>query len=79
VVLAIVRSDRRYLVLAIGWHIAHDLIAQNLHRVSEHWMAHGAWIAFIVVVYSWISWRLIQTDGRSHQVRAAPAAAGPAA
>jgi len=65
VVLSVVRSDIRYLALAIAWHAAHDVIAQNLQRLSEHWIAHAAWIGFILLVYSWLIFRLIASIGRS--------------
>lgn len=78
VLLAVIRSDLRYLALAVAWHMAHDVIAQNLQRLSEHWTAHAAWIGFIVVVYTWILVRLIRVVARSGREDQAAAAAGEA-
>lgn len=58
VVLGFIRSDRRYLYLAMLWHFAHDMVSFNLHFVSEHWLAARIWVAVIVVVYTWALLRL---------------------
>jgi len=62
VLLGILRRQRRYLGLAIAWHFGHDLIAQNLERISAHRLAHAAWIAIIIVVYSWLLIRLVRAS-----------------
>jgi len=58
VVLAFIRSDRRYLYLAMLWHFAHDLVSFNLHQVSEHALAARIYVAAVVVVYLWALSRL---------------------
>lgn len=71
VVLAVVRSDLRFLALAIGWHAAHDVIAQNLQHLSSAWTVHAAWIGIIGVGYGWALLRLTRAIGES--TRGAPA------
>lgn len=75
VLLAVIRSDLRYLALAVAWHMVHDIVAQNLPRLSEHWTAHAAWIGFILVAYTWILVRLIRVIGWSGRPNQAVAAA----
>lgn len=65
VLLGILRGQRRYLGLAILWHFMHDLVAQNLERLSVHWLAHAAWIAFILVGYTWLLIRLARSANAS--------------
>ena len=54
VLLSLIKSQKRYLLLAMLWHFGHDMVAFNLHLVSTHWIARWLWIVFIVVVYSWL-------------------------
>lgn len=63
VVLAVARSELRFLAIAIAWHAVHDVIAQNLPAVPGRWTAHAAWIGFIAIAYSWILLRLIRALG----------------
>lgn len=76
VLLAVIRSDLRYLGLAVAWHMGHDIIAQNLQRLSGHWTVHAAWIGFIVVAYTWIFVRLIRVIDRSSREQQTAAAVG---
>jgi uncharacterized membrane protein YhfC len=62
VLLGILRRQGRYLGLAILWHFVHDLIALNLGEVTAHWMGHATWIAFILVIYSWLLIRLVRSS-----------------
>ncbi len=61
VLLSLIKSQRRYLLFAMLWHFGHDMVGQNFHHISEHWMAEKLWIVFIVVVYTWILFRLKKT------------------
>jgi len=61
VLLSLIKSQKRYLLLAMLWHFGHDMVAFNLHRLSSHWIAAKLWIVFIVVVYSWILLKLRRT------------------
>ena len=61
VLLCLIKSQKRYLLLAMLWHFGHDMVALNLHRLSDHWIVEKLWIVFIVVVYSWILVRLGET------------------
>ena len=61
VLLGLVKSKKRYLLLAMLWHFGHDMVALNLHRLSDHWIVEKLWIVFIVVVYSWILVKLRET------------------
>ena len=51
-------AQRRYVLVAVLWHFAHDMVGLNLHYISDHWIAAKLWVLFIVVVYSWILFRL---------------------
>jgi len=57
VLLSLVKS-KKYLLLAMLWHFAHDMVGLNIHHLSEHWDAERMWIVFIIVVYLWILFRL---------------------
>jgi len=57
VLLSFVKS-RKYLLFAMLWHFAHDMVGLNFHHLSEHWIAEKLWILFIVVVYLWILFKL---------------------
>jgi len=57
VLLSFVKS-KKYLVLAMLWHFAHDMVGLNFHHLSEHWAAEKLWIVFIIVVYLWILFKL---------------------
>ena len=50
--------QRRYLLVAVLWHFVHDMVGLNLHYVSDHWIAAKLWVLFIVVVYSWVLFKL---------------------
>lgn len=50
--------QRRYLLIAVLWHFIHDMIALNLHYLSDHWIVAKLWVLFIVIVYSWVLFRL---------------------
>lgn len=54
VLLCLIKSQKKYLFLAMGWHFSHDMVGFNLHRISDHWIVEKLWILFIVVVYSLI-------------------------
>jgi uncharacterized membrane protein YhfC len=58
VMLSFVRAQTRWVLAAGLWHFAHNLIGFNLHRLSDHWIVSKAWIAIIVVLYTWIFVRL---------------------
>ncbi len=38
VLLSLIKSQKRYLLFAMLWHFGHDMIGQNLHYISEHWI-----------------------------------------
>jgi hypothetical protein len=57
VLLSFIKS-KRYLLLAMLWHFGHDMIGLNFHHISQHWIAEKLWIAFIIVFYSWILFKL---------------------
>lgn len=61
VLLSIIKSKKRYLLLAMLWHFVHNMAGFNLHRLSDHWIAEKLWIVFIVVVYSLILLKLRRT------------------
>lgn len=61
VMLSLIKSQKKYLFLAMLWHFSHDMVGFNLHRLSEHWLIEKFWILFIVVVYSLILLRLRRT------------------
>lgn len=61
VLLSLIKSQKRYLLLAMLWHFGHDMVGLNLHRLSDHWIAEKLWIVFIVVVYSWFLLKLRRT------------------
>lgn len=58
VLLSLLKSQKRYLLLAMLWHFGHNMVGLNLHRISQHWIAGKMWIIFIIIVYSWILFRL---------------------
>lgn len=54
VLLSLIKSQKKYLFLAMGWHFSHDMVGFNLHYISDHWIVEKLWILFIVVAYSLI-------------------------
>jgi uncharacterized membrane protein YhfC len=58
VLLSLIKSQKRYLFLAMLWHCGHNMVGFNLGRLSEHWVAGKLWIVFVVVVYSWALFNL---------------------
>lgn len=64
VMLSLIKSQKKYLFLAMLWHFSHDMVGFNLYRLSEHWLIEKLWILFIVVVYSLILLRLRRTMGK---------------
>jgi uncharacterized membrane protein YhfC len=60
VMLAVARSQVRYVFLAGLWHCVHNLVGFNLHRLSDHWLAGRAWIVVIVVGYTWLALHIYQ-------------------
>ena len=58
VVLSLLKPGKKWLLVAMLWHFGHDMVAFNLHHLSEHWVVEKLWIGFIVIVYSWIFIRL---------------------
>ncbi len=78
VMLAVARSQVRYVLLAGLWHCVHNLVGFNLHRLSEHWLVGKAWIVVIVVGYTWLALHIYHALRRTEAVPpAAPAAAPP--
>jgi len=65
VLLSFTTAETRYLFLTMLWHFGHDMVALNLHLLSSHWIVGKIWIVFIVVVYSWILFRLRKTMAKS--------------
>lgn len=61
VLLGLIKSQKKYLLLAILWHFGHDMVALNLQHLPDHWITGKLWIVFIVVVYSWILLKLRKT------------------
>lgn len=51
-------QQKRYFLIAVLWHFAHDMVAFNLHYVSDHWVTEKLWVLFIVISYSWVLFRL---------------------
>lgn len=58
VMLCFIRGQIRWLFVAGLWHLAHNLVGFNLHRLSEHWIVSKGWIAFIVIGYTYLLVRL---------------------
>ncbi|MBI5381626.1 MAG: YhfC family intramembrane metalloprotease [Opitutae bacterium] len=58
VMLCFVRSQIRWLFVAMSWHFLHDMVGFNLHRLSQHWLAPKAWIAIIIIGYACLFVRL---------------------
>lgn len=58
VLLSLIKSKGRYLLLAMLWHLGHDMVGFNLHRLSSHWIVGKMWIVFIVIVYSIVLFKL---------------------
>lgn len=58
VMLGVATSHLRWLLVAMGWHFLHDMVGLNLHRLSDHWVISKAWIAIIVVGYSYLAVRI---------------------
>ena len=65
VMLAVVRGQGRWLLVAMAWHFAHDLIGFGLQRFSPHWLVNKAWILIVVVGYSFLAVRVYQAIHRS--------------
>ncbi|MFA5252634.1 MAG: YhfC family glutamic-type intramembrane protease [Phycisphaerae bacterium] len=66
VLLSLIKSQKRYLFLAMLWHCGHNMVGFNLGRLSEHWVAEKLWIVFIVVVYSWALFKLRKTIAKGN-------------
>jgi uncharacterized membrane protein YhfC len=66
VLLSLIKSQKRYLFLAMLWHCGHNMVGFNLGRLSEHWVAGKLWIVFIVVVYSWVLFKLRKTTAKGN-------------
>jgi uncharacterized membrane protein YhfC len=75
VMLAVARSQVRYVFLAGLWHCAHNLVGFNLHRLSDHWLADKAWVAVIVVGYTWLALHIYYALRRTETRPPAAAAA----
>ncbi|MHC4416413.1 MAG: YhfC family glutamic-type intramembrane protease [Planctomycetota bacterium] len=58
VLLALAKGRLRYLLLAVLWHFAHDMVALNIGHLSDHWIAAKLWVLFIVVAYAFVLLRL---------------------
>lgn len=76
VMLAVARSQVRYVFLAGLWHCAHNLVGFNLHRISHHWLVSKAWIVVILVGYTWLALRIYHALRKTEAV---PAASAPGA
>jgi uncharacterized membrane protein YhfC len=61
VLLGLIKSQTRYLFLAMLWHFGHNMVGFNLGHLSENWVAGKLWVVFIVVVYSWALLKLRRT------------------
>lgn len=58
VLLSLIKSQKGYLFLAMVWHCCHNMVGFNIGRLSGHWVAGKLWVVFIVVVYSWVLFKL---------------------
>jgi uncharacterized membrane protein YhfC len=58
VMLSVLRHQVRWLWVAIGWHVAHDLVAFNVHRLADHWIVTKAWVLVVVIGYSYLAVRI---------------------
>ena len=77
VMLCFVRAQIRWWFVAGLWHFAHNLIGFNLHRLSDHWIVSKAWIAIVIVFYTWIFIRLRRALDVQPPVHLPTAMAGP--
>jgi uncharacterized membrane protein YhfC len=73
VMLAVVRAQWRWLVVAMAWHFAHNLIGFSLPRLSPHWLVSKAWIMIVVFGYSYLAVRVYQAIHRSSGATPPPA------
>lgn len=65
VMLSVALSEKKYLLIAIGWHFLHDLIGFNLTKLSDHWILPKIWIVFIVVLYTYLLLTFRKIMGRT--------------
>lgn len=67
VMLAVVRRNIGWLLLAIAWHVAHGVVGLSLHGISEHWLVSKAWVAIIIVGYSYLAVRIYRALPRREE------------
>lgn len=77
VMLALARSQVRYVCLAGLWHFAHNLVGFNLHRLPHPAFAAKAWIVIIIAGYSLLALRIYHALQRSDGTPPEPGPAGP--
>lgn len=78
VMLAAATVHLRWLLLAVAWHIGHDIIALNVHRLPAPEIMTKAWLVVIVVGYTFLLLRIYHALQRvAPAARPAPASAGP--
>lgn len=74
VMLAVARSQVRYVFLAGLWHFAHNMVGFNLHRLPHASLAAKVWIAVILIGYTFLALRIYH----ALQKTAAPPPTSPA-
>lgn len=79
VMLAIARAQVRYVLVAGLWHFAHNMVGFNLPRLSDHWLVSKAWIAVIVIGYTWLALHIYYALRKSEAVPPDPVPAAPPA
>lgn len=77
VMLGVATSHLRWLFVAAGWHFFHDMVGMNLHRLSDHWVISKAWIAIVVLGYSYLAVRIFHALRAVQEPAADPAPSPP--